>query len=90
MVKIGEYEYTKSPVKHKKLRVKVGKVTIDFGDSRYQHFKDRTGIWKSLDHNNDDRRKNYLQRSANIKDKAGNLTKDNPAKANYHARRILW
>lgn len=90
MVKIGKYNYEKSPRKGFKLRVVVGKKTIDFGQQGYQHFKDKTGIWKSLDHNNKERRKKYLTRSAGIKDKQGNLTKNNPLSANYHARRVLW
>ena len=89
-VKVGKYEYEKSPVKNKKLRVKVDGKTIDFGDTRYQHFKDKTKHWTSLDHQDKKRRENYLTRSAMIKDKAGKLTKDNPASSNYHARRILW
>tara|TARA_R100001440_G_scaffold16888_1_gene28627 strand:+ start:5877 stop:6149 length:273 start_codon:yes stop_codon:yes gene_type:complete len=90
MIKIGKYEYEKSTRKHKKLMVKVDGKKIHFGDSRLQHFKDKTGIWKSLDHNDSKRRKNYLTRSAGIKDKNGNLTKDNPKSPNYHSRRILW
>lgn len=35
-------------------------------------------------------RKNYLERSAGIRDKNGNLTKDDKFSANYWARRRLW
>jgi hypothetical protein len=90
MVKIGKYNYEKSPVKNKKLRTVVNGKTIDFGDIRYSHFKDKSGIHKNLDHNDSKRRKNYLTRTAGIKDGKGNLTKDNPESPNYHARRILW
>ncbi len=90
MIKVGKYSYEKSPVKNKKLRVIVNKKTIDFGDTRYQHFKDKTGIHKNLDHGDKKRRKNYLTRTANQKDGKGNLTLNNPESANYHARRILW
>jgi hypothetical protein len=89
MVKIGKYNYEKSDKKNKKLKVVVNGKTIHFGDIRYQHFKDKTGIHKNLDHGDDKRRKNYLNRSSFQKDKDG-LTKDNPNSANYHARRILW
>lgn len=89
-VKIGKYEYEKSDRKNKKLKVLVDGKTIHFGDTRYQQFKDKTGIWKELDHNDDKRRKNYLTRTANIKNKAGKLTANDPSSANYHARRILW
>ena len=90
MVKIGKYNYEKSPVKNKKLRVIVNDKKIDFGDTRYQHFKDKTKIFSNLDHNDEKRRKNHLTRTANQKDGKGNLTKNNPLSANYHARRILW
>lgn len=89
-VKVGKYTYEKSPVKNKKLRTTVNGKTVDFGHTSYEHFKDKTGIWKSLDHGDTTRRKNYLTRTANQKDGKGNLTKDNPMSANYHARRILW
>jgi hypothetical protein len=35
-------------------------------------------------------RKNYLARSAGIRDESGNLTKDDKFSANYWARRRLW
>ena len=90
MVKIGKYNYEKSSRKDKKLMTVVDGVTVNFGNPSYKHFKDKTGIWKSLDHNDKKRRKNYLTRSAGIKDCKGKLTKDNPLSPNYHARRILW
>lgn len=41
-------------------------------------------------HTSKDRLKNYLSRSAGIRDKSGKLTKDDPFSANYWARRVLW
>ena len=35
-------------------------------------------------------KKNYLARSAGIKNKKGELTKDDPWSANHWARKILW
>ena len=90
MVKIGGYNYTKSKNKNKKLDVIVNGKKISFGDTRYQHFRDKTKIHKNLDHEDPKRRKNYLTRTAKQKDGKGNLTKENPESANYHARRILW
>jgi len=96
MVKIGKYEYEKSTRKGKKLMVKVkqndGKIkTIHFGNSNYQHFNDKTGLLpKSLNHNDQKRRDNYLKRSKAIKNKKGELTYLNPLSANYHAIRLLW
>ncbi len=91
MVKVGKYEYSLSPRKDFKLRTTVNGKTIDFGRSGYEHFFDKTGLLdKKLNHNDKGRRKNYLTRSAGLTNKAGELTKDNPEFANYHARRILW
>ena len=89
-VKIGKYTYFKSDKKDKKLMTEVKGKKIHFGNPKYQHFKDKTGIWSNLDHNDKTRRKNYLIRSAGIKKKDGGLTKDDPNSPNYHARRILW
>ena len=90
MVKIGSYNYEKSKRKNKKLFTIVNGKEVHFGDIRYQHFKDKTGIHKNLDHNDPKRRKNYLTRTANQKDGKGNLTKDNVKSANFHARKVLW
>ena len=93
-MKVGRYEYQKSTRPGKKLMVVVKKdgksKTVHFGDSKMEHFKDKTGIWKSKDHGDPVRRKSYLARSKGIKDKAGNLTWKNPESPNYHSIRILW
>ena len=90
MVKIGKYNYEKSNRKGKKLMVEVQGKLIHFGDATRQHFRDKTGIHADKNHNDKKRRKNYLSRSAGIRDGDGNLTKDNPLSPNYHSRRILW
>jgi len=90
MVKIGKYDYQKSTRKGKKLMVVVGGKTIHFGDASREQYRDKTGIWKHKDHGDAKRRANYLKRSAGIKNKAGQLTKDDPESPNYHSRRILW
>jgi hypothetical protein len=90
MKKIGKYTYEKSSRPDKKLMTTVNGKVIHFGASAMQHFKDRTGIWSSKDHMDKQRRSNYLRRTAGIKNKQGQLTKDIPTSANYHARRILW
>tara|TARA_R110002074_G_scaffold388686_2_gene571518 strand:+ start:1380 stop:1652 length:273 start_codon:yes stop_codon:yes gene_type:complete len=90
MVKIGKYNYEKSTNPKKKLMVIVYNKKIHFGSRDMEHFKDKTGIWKNKDHNDIKRRKNYLTRSAGIKRKNGELTKDDPSSSNYHSRRILW
>lgn len=90
MVKIGKFNYEKSTRKDKKLMVIVDGKKIHFGARNMEHFKDKTGILKSLDHNDPKRRKNYLARSKGIKNKEGKLTKDIETSPNYHAIRILW
>lgn len=46
---------------------------------------------KDYGHNiSPERKANYLKRSAGIKNKAGQLTKDDKFSANYWARKILW
>ena len=89
-MKIGKYNYEKSTRKDKKLMTIVDGKKVHFGNPNYQHFKDKTGIWKKLDHNDPERRKNYLNRASGIRNKEGKLTKDIPSSANYHAIRILW
>ena len=77
----------KSTRKDKKLMVKVNDKWVHFGNPKYQHYKDKTGIWKEKDHLDKERRKSYLARAKGIKDKNGNLTwkdktspKPNPVK----------
>ena len=88
------YKPFKSPLKGKKYAVYVKrddkKVLIHFGDSSMQHFKDKLGEWSNLDHNDKARRKNFLTRTAGIKNKKGEFTAFNKNYANYWARRILW
>lgn len=91
MVKVGKYNYELSTAKGKKLMTVVNGKIIHFGASGMEHFKDKTGLLpKNLNHGDKERRKNYLTRTAKIKDGQGKLTKDNPNSANYHSRRVLW
>jgi len=74
----------KSNRKFKKLQVcvkdKNSIKNIHFGDKRYEDF---------TQHKDKNRRRNYLKRSAKIKDKEGNLTKDNKLSPNYWSREVL-
>lgn len=90
MVKVGRYDYKKSTRPDKKLMVEVNGKTIHFGARSMQHYKDKTGIWSSKNHNDAERRKNYLSRAKGIKKKDGSLAWKDPESANYHAVRILW
>jgi len=77
--------YYKSNKTGKKLMIKVEKggkkKLIHFGDSSMSDF---------TKHKDPERRKNYLSRSGGIRNKSGQLTKNDPFSANYHARRKLW
>lgn len=48
------------------------------------------GMEDFTQHKDPERRKNYLARSAGIKDKSGKPTKDDPFSANHWARKVLW
>lgn len=86
-------KFEKSTRKNKKYMVisPSGK-KIHFGDTRYEHFKDRTPLklYSHLDHNDKERRKNYLKRAKGIKNKSGDLTYKDKESANYYAVKYLW
>jgi hypothetical protein len=90
MVKVGKYEYQKSTRPNKKLMVVVDGKTIHFGDRKMEQFKDKTGIWKSKDHGDKERRKRFLARAGGIKNKKGQLTAKMPSSANFHSINVLW
>ena len=48
------------------------------------------GMEDYTQHRDPERRKNYLARSAGIKDKNGNPTKNDVFSANHWARKTLW
>jgi len=54
---------------------------VHFGHSDYEDY---------TQHRDKKRRKNYLARSAGIRNGQGRLTKDDPLSPNYWSRRILW
>lgn len=85
--KVGKYTYCKSSRPGKKLMVQVNGKTIHFGDANMEHYKDRTGIWKSKDHGDKKRRDNYRSRASGIK---GGKSYNDPTSANYHAFHVLW
>lgn len=75
-----------SKAKNKKYSVYVksdkgNKKLINFGDSRYGQFKDKLGHYKSLDHGDTQRKKNYYSRH-------GKATSKDTAK--YWSHKILW
>lgn len=82
---IGTYKGYKiyvSDKKNKKYYALVDGKKIHFGDKRYQHYKDIFGYYKKLDHNDNDRRNNFLKRFERFKNK--------PGTAGWFAINILW
>lgn len=69
---------------------KKGFKKIGFGHKDFQHFKDKIGYYKRLDHGDTDRRNRYRARSSKIKDKNGNYTYQNKNTSNYWAYKTLW
>ena len=90
MVKVGRYNYEKSTRPNKKLMVKVGNRTIHFGARSMGHFKDKTGIWKSKDHGDAERRKSFRARMGGVKKKDGSKAVSDPNSPAYHSLRVLW
>jgi len=94
MVKVGRFDYQKSTRPDKKLMVVVEKggkkKTVHFGARNMEQFKDRTGIWKSKDHGDKQRRENFRTRMAGIKKKDGTRAIDDVFSPAYHAYHILW
>lgn len=83
-------KFEKSKVKNKKYNAvlfnkKWGREKrVPFGDVRYQHYKDSTGLnlYSDLDHNDIRRRDRYLKR--HYKDK------DNEFSSGYWSAKYLW
>lgn len=94
MVRVGRFEYKKSTNPSKKLMVTVEKDgkkrTVHFGARSMEHFKDKTGIWKSKDHGDSVRRKSFRARMSGIIKKDGTKAVSDPFSPAYHALRILW
>ncbi len=73
-----------SSKKYKKYDVlnrETGKKVLSFGDKRYQHYKDKLGYYKDLDHRDKKRRSDYYKRH-----------KKNYAypSADWFSKNILW
>lgn len=65
---------------------------VHFGHKKYEHYKDTTGLklYSNLDHNDKERKKRYLARATKIKNKSGQLTKDDKESSNYYSITYLW
>jgi hypothetical protein len=95
-------EIEKSPIKYKKYRAVITSDydkyrTIDFGDNRYQQYKDSTKLklYKNLDHGDPKRRENYFSRHSGEDNKKDALKKEiKKSKGKYNAKilshEFLW
>jgi hypothetical protein len=65
---------------------------IHFGDIRYQHFNDTTGLklYSYLDHHDKIRQQSYLKRAKGIRNKKGELTYLDKNSPNYYSVNYLW
>lgn len=64
---------------------------IEFGDIRYQQYRDSAlGEYKHLNHLDEERRKSYLARHKAIKNKSGLPAWKNPRSAAYLSIKYLW
>ena len=65
---------------------------IHFGDKRYEHYKDTTGlgVYSHLDHNDKERRKRYRRRHSNILLKDGTPAYKNKEQPSYYSYNYLW
>ena len=72
-----------NPKKKKMVLVKKGDriKLVHFGDSSMKDFRQ---------HKSKKRQKSYLARSGGIRNKSGQLTKNDPFSANYWSRKKLW
>ena len=76
------YEFKVSTRKNKKYDVyKNGKYLLSFGDSRYQHYHDKLGYYRHLDHNDEERRERYYKRFGEDADFES---------AKYFSHELLW
>lgn len=62
------------------------KKILSFGHTDYQHFKDRLGYWKHLDHNDPKRQENYKSRHS--KDKG--VIYNDPKYSGWWSYHLLW
>lgn len=63
---------------------------VHFGDSSMEQYHDKIGDWSSKDHNDAERRKNYLARAKGITNKKGEKTYKSKSSANYYSIKFLW
>ena len=72
---------TKSSSPNHRYEVDVYGKKIKFGSPTMENF---------LVHKDQERKKNYLKRSSNIRNKQGKITRNYVLSPNYWSRRVLW
>jgi hypothetical protein len=77
----GKYNIYVSDKPNKKYYSIVNNKKVYFGDSSYEHYFDKMGYYKNLNHNDNKRRTNYYSRH-------GKQAKEGTAK--WFAHNILW
>ena len=75
------YQIYVSDAKNKKYYALVDGKKVNFGDNRYQHYRDKMGYYSDLDHRNILRRKNYYSRHGKDAIKGS---------AKWFSHNILW
>jgi hypothetical protein len=86
-------EFKKSNQKFKKYAAKTPSGRwVHFGDTRYQHYNDITGLglYSHLNHLDPKRRIAYRKRHGAIKLKTGKLAVLDPEQSAYYSWRFLW
>lgn len=62
-VRLDGYTFERSKRAHKKYAVTLASGrTVHFGDTRYQQYKDRIGLFSDADHGDKERRRRYYAR----------------------------
>lgn len=87
-----ELLFQKSKRKNKKYDVynENGEYITSFGDKRFQHFKDKIGMYSHLNHNDEKRRKAYRKRHAGVKLKDGSRAIDKKLSPAWFSYKLLW
>lgn len=63
---------------------------VHFGDSRYEHYKDKIGFYSNLDHNDEKRRDAFRKRAEKQKNKDGSFSIENINTPAYFSYNYLW
>jgi hypothetical protein len=67
-----------------------GKKIASFGDSRYEHYRDRIGLWSRLNHGDEKRRKAYMSRHHPGQTREEALRTTPKTSAKYFSTKYLW